>query len=222
MARDSGNSSPARAYARQSTVLRNRSLLLWAALIIALAIAFFIDGAVMGAVASLRASALAAFLRNTVRWLGTGYVQVAALLLLMGVSALFRLPAFRAGAWALLSFAVSGVAATVVKVVVHRPRPWTETSPAGWSDYLQNSDFHSFPSGETTTTFAIAVALASWYPRWRAPLFVAAALVAAARVIVGSHHPSDVLAGALLGIAVAQLVTRLASRRRGQASGAGP
>ncbi|UCC67565.1 MAG: phosphatase PAP2 family protein [Armatimonadota bacterium] len=185
---------------------------------IALAIAFLTDGAVMNALASLRNSSLAEFLGNTVRWLGTGYVQVAALLLLIAVSALFRLPSLRPGAWALLSFLVSGAAVTILKVLVHRPRPWTEASPAGWSDYLRNSDFHSFPSGETTTTFAIAFVLGWAYPRWRAPLLGIAAVVAAARVVVGSHHPSDVLAGAILGMAVAQLLARMASRSRRQES----
>ncbi len=220
MARDSANPSPAQACARASAIQRSRSPLLWAVLLVALAIAFLTDGAVMDAVASLHASPFVEFLRHTVRWLGTGYVQVAALLLLIAAGALLRLAALRAGAWALLSFAVSGAAATVLKVLVHRPRPWTEVSAVGWSDYFRNSDFHSFPSGETTTTFAVAVVLAWSYPRWRAPLYAAAAAVAAARVLVGSHHPSDVLAGALLGLAVAQLVTRFADRKRRRGSAA--
>lgn len=218
MARDSANSSPPPAPARDRVTLRNRLPLLWPAFIAALAIAFLTDNTAMQAVASIRTSPFAESLRQTVRWLGTGYVQVAALLLLIGLGAILRRPALRAGAWALLSFAISGAIATSLKVLVHRPRPWTTASPAGWSDYLHNSDFHSFPSGETTTTFAVALVLAWAYPRWRLPLYAAAVVVGAARVLVGSHHPSDVAAGAILGIAVARLVTRLADRKRRRGS----
>jgi membrane-associated phospholipid phosphatase len=204
-----------------STSSGRRQLILWAALAIALALAFLIDGLVMEAVAPLHGSSLAEFLGNTVRWVGIGYAQVAALLLLIVVGALFRLRALPAGAWALLSFAASGIAATILKVLVHRPRPWSEALPANWSEYLHNSEFHSFPSGESTTTFAIAAMLAWWYPAWRLPLFTVAAVVAVARVLVGSHYPSDVVAGALLGIAVAQLLIRSAERKRRRGSLAG-
>jgi membrane-associated phospholipid phosphatase len=201
-----------------STSSGRRQLVLWAALAIALALAFRIDDRVMEAVAPLQGSSLAEFLGSTVRWLGIGYAQVAVLLLLIVVGALFRLRALPAGAWGLLSFAASGVAVTILKVLIHRPRPWSEASPANWSEYLRNSDFHSFPSGESTTTFAVAAVLAWWYPAWRVPLFIVAAVVAVARVLVGSHHPSDVVAGALLGIAVAQLLTRRAEKKRRRGS----
>lgn len=204
-----------------STSSARRQLVLWAALAIALALAFLIDGLVMEAVTPLRGSSLSESLGHTVRWLGIGYAQVAALLLLIVVGALFRLRALPAGAWALLSFAASGVAVTILKVLIHRPRPWSEASPAGWSEYLHSSDFHSFPSGESTTTFAIAVMLGWWYPTLRVPLVSIAAVVAVARVLVGSHHPSDVVAGALLGIGVAQLLIRSAERKRRRGSPAG-
>ena len=204
-----------------STSSGRRRIVLWAALAIALALAFLIDGLVMEAVAPLHGSSLAEFLGSTVRWLGIGYTQLAVLLLLIVVGALFHLRALPAGAWGLLSFAASGIAVTILKVLIHRPRPWSDASPAGWSEYLHNSDFHSFPSGESTTTFAVAAVLAWWYPAWRVPLLAVAAVVAVARVLVGSHHPSDVVAGALLGIGVAQLLTRSAERKTRRGSSAG-
>lgn len=221
MSGDSSKSSSAGPCGRAHGIAFGRSLLLWAALAVALVVAFVLDGPVMGAVAPLQGSSLADFLKNTVRWLGIGYLQVAVLLVLIAAGALLRPRALEAGVWGLLSFATAGVVATVLKVLVHRPRPWTEASPAGWSDLLHNSDLHSFPSGESTTTFAVAVALGSWYPGWRVPLLLVASAVAAARVLVGSHHPSDVVAGALLGVAVAQLVRRLADRTRERGSAAG-
>ena len=61
----------------------------------------------------------------------------------------------------------------------------------------------SFPSGHATVAFACATALALAVPRLAPPLFVLAALIAWSRVYVGVHYPLDVLAGAVLGVALA-------------------
>ena len=68
---------------------------------------------------------------------------------------------------------------------------------------------HSFPSGHAATSFACATVLALAFPRLAAPLYLLAAAIAFSRVYVGVHYPLDVLAGALLGIAVAIALLRL-------------
>ncbi len=61
----------------------------------------------------------------------------------------------------------------------------------------------SFPSGHATVAFACATTIALAVPRLALPLFALAALVAWSRVYVGVHYPLDVLAGAILGVALA-------------------
>jgi undecaprenyl-diphosphatase len=62
----------------------------------------------------------------------------------------------------------------------------------------------SFPSGHATTSFACAATLARFVStRVAVALYVLAALVAWSRVYVGVHYPLDVVAGAVLGLAVA-------------------
>jgi len=61
----------------------------------------------------------------------------------------------------------------------------------------------SFPSGHAITAFAAAVLLAYWYPRQGGVFLGLAGLVGLSRILLGVHFPSDVLAGALLGSAVA-------------------
>lgn len=87
-----------------------------------------------------------------------------------------------------------------VKVATGRARP--DAPVTGWSGPRFDDDRHSFPSGHTAIAFAAAALLASAEPRWREEAYAAAALVGVARVVLGRHWPSDVLAGALLGTAI--------------------
>ncbi|MFB3883412.1 MAG: phosphatase PAP2 family protein [Armatimonadota bacterium] len=186
-----------------------------------LVLGFLADGPVTASARPLHHSRLAEGINHSIRLLGTGYVQPVVALLLIAVGAVASQRLKRAGAWTLLAFAVSGAAVNVLKVLVHRPRPWTtEPPPATWVGYLRDSQYQAFPSAETATTFAVAMMIAAWYPSLRLPLVVIAVLVGVARVVVGSHHPSDVIAAAMLGIAVAQALVWVA-RRKEAGSGAG-
>jgi undecaprenyl-diphosphatase len=73
---------------------------------------------------------------------------------------------------------------------------------------------HSFPSGHAATSFACATVLARAAPRLAVPLYLLAVAIAYSRVYVGVHYPLDVLGGAVLGIAVATALLRLALSRR--------
>jgi len=204
----------------QSAATPRRTPWVWIALALGLVGAFALDGPVMAAVRPLHSTHFADFIRHTVRWLGIGYVQAAALLAVVVVGAVLRSRAAGVAGWALLALALSGIGANVLKVLVHRPRPWvTAAPPHAWLGYLRLHELQSFPSGEATTSFAIALVLAGGFPWLRLPLFTVAAIVAAARVMVGDHVPSDVWAGAMVGIAVGQWVL---SRARARARRGGP
>ena len=181
---------------------------------IVLALAFAIDGVVITAVKPLHDTGFADLIHGTIRWLGTGYVQAPLALLMILSGAIWSRRLLRAGGWTLLSFAVSGVSVNLLKLLFPRPRPWvTDPLPSTWTAYLRDSDFQSFPSAETATTFAVAVSISSWYPGLRLPLLAVAALVGVARVLVGGHHPSDVIAGGIVGVLVGQIITSWAGRR---------
>lgn len=59
----------------------------------------------------------------------------------------------------------------------------------------------SFPSNHALNNFAAATFFAMLFPKYKIILFVAAILVAFSRVYLGLHYPSDLLGGALIGIA---------------------
>jgi membrane-associated phospholipid phosphatase len=108
----------------------------------------------------------------------------------------------RAGAWERATVAVAGAYAlnTAVKLLVRRRRPALPGLPplTGTPTRL------SFPSAHATTSFAGA----RCYARLglpAAPLYGLAGALALSRLYLGVHHPSDTLAGALLGSAVGAL-----------------
>lgn len=117
--------------------------------------------------------------------------------------------------------AFSGLLSQVVKHLVGRARPKLINALGPWHFDLFSikAALASFPSGHTTTVFAAAASLTFFMPpksvKWSAPLLFALALpVAASRLIVGAHYPSDVLGGAILGVGSAVAVARIFARRK--------
>jgi len=73
----------------------------------------------------------------------------------------------------------------------------------GFTWFTVKSGFTSFPSGHTTRIFALCAALALRFRRLAGPLFLLAVLVGGGRVFALRHYPSDVLAGAFVGVTAA-------------------
>jgi undecaprenyl-diphosphatase len=86
-----------------------------------------------------------------------------------------------------------------VKDMTHRTRPF-EAHPQIDPLYVVHSS--SFPAGHAATAFAGAVVLAFVVPRAAPLLLSIAALIGFSRIYVGVHYPSDVLAGAAIGVVV--------------------
>lgn len=61
----------------------------------------------------------------------------------------------------------------------------------------------SFPSGHTMSSFAVALVIYSINPTWGSSAFFVAGLIAFSRLYLYVHFPSDVLAGAVMGIVAA-------------------
>ena len=103
----------------------------------------------------------------------------------------------------------TGVVEGPVKQVFRRQRPFVSVVRAIVVGKKPGN--YSFPSGHSAAAFAGAYLLARHYPR-RTPLFYTiATLVAFSRVYLGAHYPGDVLSGAAVGTALADVFRRLSS-----------
>lgn len=85
------------------------------------------------------------------------------------------------------------------KYTIRRDRPYLK-----YPDI--NTNVHdntpSFPSGHTSTAFSTAMMLSLQYPKWYviAPSFAWAGAMGYSRMYLGRHYPSDVFAGAIVGV----------------------
>ena len=108
-----------------------------------------------------------------------------------------RRPLFvRAGRVVVLTY----LANIATKYLIRRARPVLEDLPA----LTPTVTSLSYPSAHASTSFAAARALGPALPR--GPLYAVALAMALSRPYLGVHYPSDALAGAALGTAVAELV----------------
>jgi undecaprenyl-diphosphatase len=119
--------------------------------------------------------------------------------------------AFAAVIIAILAVPLADALGNILKILVARPRPCQALE--GVRLLVNCPSSFSLPSSHAVTSFAFAVPLfiltRPFLPlAWRLAPFVLAAAVAFSRPYLGVHYPSDILAGALLGAAVAGVMCR--------------
>ena len=114
------------------------------------------------------------------------------------------------------AIALPGLIFTIVKRLIGRARPLVGGSvdpflylPLSWK-----VEYASFPSGHATDAFAAAAAIGALWPRTRPLMWTYAAIIAVSRVVLTAHFPSDVLAGAIVGVAGVILVRAWFASRR--------
>jgi len=115
-----------------------------------------------------------------------------------------------------VAIAAPGLFVTIVKRLIGRARPFVggHDDPFLYMPFIWRPEYASMPSGHATTAAAAAIAVGAIWPRARGVMWLYALLIMFSRVVVLAHHPSDVIAGALVGVVGALMVRRAFAARR--------
>jgi membrane-associated phospholipid phosphatase len=96
----------------------------------------------------------------------------------------------------------------LLKWIVGRGRPFVggQANPFNFAHFAGTEAYASFPSAHAITAFALAFAVSAIWPRMRGLMIVYALAICFTRLVLLAHHPSDVVAGALIGVVGAMCV----------------
>ena len=107
----------------------------------------------------------------------------------------------------LFSLAANFLACNVVlKPLIDRTRPYYVLD---YTPLIPPVGDPSFPSGHTSASFAAATAIYAINKKWGIAAYACAAVMGFSRLYLGVHFPTDVLAGALVGIVAAMVIIKI-------------
>jgi membrane-associated phospholipid phosphatase len=109
--------------------------------------------------------------------------------------------------------ATSAIVNLVIKPLGRRRRPDRPETGIAAAREVPMPRSRSFPSGHAAAAVAFASGVGRELPQARLPLEALAALVGYSRVHTGVHYPGDVIAGAFLGAAIAEMAGGVLSKR---------
>ncbi len=170
-----------------------------------------LDLAVYAAIAATPTPALDLAMRRLTRAADYSKISLAA----SAILAITRGRSGRRGALnGLTSAAVTAVVLNLGFKGVGRLRPDPASAGVPLARQVRMPRTTSFPSGHAASAFAFATGVGHVLPREAVPLHALAGLIAYSRVHTGVHYPADAGAGAVVGIAIAQLTARAFDRGR--------
>jgi undecaprenyl-diphosphatase len=136
------------------------------------------------------------------------------LVLLMIALALYAMGKWRhnglaeVGRSLIIGFCSAGLTVQILKHLIGKARPRLTDDPLFIGPTLK-SGFDSFPSGHTTVIFCFSSILSQYFPRYRVLFYSFAVIVGFERAEDFSHFPSDVVAGAIIGILIGKALIRI-------------
>ena len=120
---------------------------------------------------------------------------------------------YEAGKNLCLGFVVAGIITQILKHLIGRARP-SVTDELLFIGPTLKSKYLSFPSGHTAVAFCFACILSAHFPRYRSIFYIIALIAGFERAEDFYHFPSDVLAGALIGLIAGKIVMKIFQKKQ--------
>jgi membrane-associated phospholipid phosphatase len=120
---------------------------------------------------------------------------------------------------AMIASTLAGMAVNASRLTTGRTRPRAEAAQGWYGPHhdgqwlIGRADFNSFPSGHTATAVGFAGVLLFGATAWGSIAVALAGLIAYSRLLLGAHHPSDVVAATVIALAVAWMVWEFLGKR---------
>ena len=110
---------------------------------------------------------------------------------------------------------VVGIVTQVLKHIVGRPRPnhTNFEDSFGFNFFTFDSNFHSFPSGHSSTIFIVCFVLVATFPKLKYFFYFLASVIALSRVVVGAHFFTDIVAGAILALISFKIINTILEKK---------
>jgi membrane-associated phospholipid phosphatase len=153
-------------------------------------------------------------------------------LMLLGILGFTIAKRYRCERWqrifliAMIASTLAGAVTNTLRLTTGRTRP--RVSPAleqawhgpyyGGKWTVGRSEFNSFPSGHTATAFGFAIIIFFASPIWGIVALFLAALISLSRLLLGAHHPSDLIAAMMISAGVAYFLWIYINNRFSQRS----
>jgi membrane-associated phospholipid phosphatase len=110
----------------------------------------------------------------------------------------------------------ANLVAEVLKYAIGRGRPFVggNANAFNFMPFAGTEAYFSLPSAHAVTAFALAFAIGAIWPQVRIIMFAYALAIGATRLVLLAHHPSDIVAGAVIGMLGAMAVRYWFAARR--------
>lgn len=190
-----------------------RYLILFTIVAIILVLSFYFDTGIIKFISSLRNIYLSD--------LFFGIKSIDNEIIIVGILTILLLFKEKKRKWILptwISLATAAIISVVLKILVHRPRPFMQGVVSLLPGILDELKYHiwdfSFPSFDTAFIFSTVPIVSKLFPKFKYIWIIFATLIALSRMYFGLHFLSDVVSGALIGLLIGFIILQIENKKK--------